>query len=176
MAGTIEIRHADKIGSVLLIGFSIAIYLLAGWIPLGRTPEHDPGPAFFPRLVAIGIGFLATVQLVAMIYRGDGIHHEVPTDRVKSVVLVAAALVAYVLAMQYLGFLLASFLFLVALLVYSGESNPRIIALIAIGFPFGLYFVFAGIFNVPLPDNAFFRWERFLPFMVWIEVPGGGIR
>lgn len=162
MTRTITIPHSDKLGSVLLLGFSTVLFVYTGQLQAGRTPEHDPGPAFFPRLILAGIAILAVIQLAQSIRDGEQRRHEIPVSTAKSVVTVAAALLVYVALLPLLGFLLSSMLFLAGLLRYSGETNPWIIGGISVGLPVVLFAVFAGIFNVPLPENEFVPISRLL--------------
>lgn len=170
MTRTITIPHAEKLGVLVLLAFSAAIVSLSGRISEGRTPANDPGPAFFPRLIAGAIAFLAIYHVVLLAYRGESTSHEIPLDVATDVGVVFALLVAYVWSMDTLGFFLASIVFLLVLQLYSGERDPRVLAGVSIGLPLVLVFVFGRLFHVPLPENEYLPVSRLLRWSLGVLV------
>lgn len=162
MARTITIPHSDKIGSMLLIAFSVAVFVLSAGLPEART-EGDPGSAFYPRLIAGSIMILALVQFVKRVVSGTEVRHEVQVGMVVRVSFVIGFFAAYVLLLPLFGFLAGSFLFLLVLLRYSGESNPAVLVGVSIGLPLVLFYVFSGFFNIPLPESEVLPISRLLP-------------
>lgn len=170
MTRTITLPHAEKLGVVVLLVFSAAIVSLSGRISGGRTPPHDPGPAFFPRLIAAGIALLAIYHVALLAYRGESTSHEIPLDVAMDVGVVFVLLIAYVWSMDTLGFYLASVGFLLTLQIYSGERDLRILAGVSLGLPLVLVYVFGRLFHVPLPENEFFPISRVLSWSLGILV------
>jgi|AntDeeMinimDraft_5_1070356.scaffolds.fasta_scaffold04221_3 hypothetical protein len=176
MSQPITIRHAEKLGSLLLILMSIGVFALSGQLVSGRPPEADPGPAFFPRLILAGIAILSVVQLLLSIRRGTEVRYEVPRSTAKTVATVSALLLLFVASLSTLGFLIASALFLIVLLRYSGETDYRIIALISVGLPLVLFVVFAGIFDVRLPENPVMPLSRVIPILLELPAAPTGVK
>jgi putative tricarboxylic transport membrane protein len=174
MTRTVTIRHSDKIGCILLIVLSIVVIFFSQGLPEGRTPG-DPGPGFYPQLIAAAIALLATVQLGKQIRAGVEVTHEVSLETAKQVTFVIGFFAAYVLLLPVFGFLLSSFVFLVVLFRYSGETNPAILLGVSLALPLALFYIFVGIFNVPLPENALVPISRLLPPLPLFVEYGGSV-
>lgn len=74
-----------------------------------------------------------------------------------AVVVLTLLIVAYMLALEPLGFLLSSFLFLFASMLYLERRSPLLLLLVS-AFSLGLiYLVFRTVFSVVLPQGWLFR-------------------
>ena len=119
-------------------------------LPFGELAR--PGASVFPIMVGVLLA-LASLSTVWEGWRTNiGEHVEFPAgqDRLRLLVLIGSLLV-YILALPWLGQILASTLFLILLMrVLSEVSWPRITAysLVISG---TLYAVFVRLLNVPMP-------------------------
>lgn len=148
----------------------LAVSLALFWATLGleRHPMLPVGPGFYPRIVlgvtaAFGLG-IAVAGFVAYRRRG-AIAAAAPGAAPPNYGLVAAAFgvfAAYILAMPWLGFRVATFLFLLAM--PGALERPRtarrwlLVAAVALVATVVVYFVFERYLHVLLPRG---RWTGF---------------
>lgn len=110
--------------------------------------------ALYPRLLAGLLLALVAVQVVADLRRGAppaGSEPAATPDRAGQTSYVALGMVAYVALMPVLGFLLATPLFVLALMLVLGDRAPATLIGVPIGITAGCLLVFQGLFNVNLP-------------------------
>ncbi len=145
-----------------LLGFSGFLYWQAGHVP---TPPFVPiGPAFYPRVILILLAVLA-VWLVAEDILRSRVSSRVakkPADTrpdYRRVVLAFFVFLGYVVALGLLGYLTATFLFVLGLSWSIGPRNireiPKLIAL-AVGTALVTFLVFEKYLYVFLPRGLIF--------------------
>lgn len=99
--------------SLLLLFFSVFICLDSYWLKLG-TPS-SPGPGFF----SFGAGLILGVLSLIEFFKSSVEKHEqkkIERGEKYKIVLVLAALAAYGLVLEWIGFLLSTFTLLIFLL------------------------------------------------------------
>lgn len=156
-----EIRHADKVGAVLLVALSVGVFRVSRDFPSGFG--ETPGAAFFPRVTAASIGLLAVVLFVRSAASGERRPPEISVEKVERFAVPVALLVAYVALMSSLGFVLVTVGFLILLMRYSGVRAYRRSIPLAIGLAVVLHYVFGEFLHVPLPEGSVVSLSRFLP-------------
>jgi len=119
-------------------------------LPVGELAR--PGAAVFPLLV----GFLLVIGSLSTLWEGlrtstaEQVELPAGRDRLRLLVLLAALFV-YIVALPFLGQLIASALFLILLMrVLSDVGWPRVIVYSLI-ISATLYFVFVHLLSVPMP-------------------------
>lgn len=132
------------------------LFLSAGYLgaalqlPLGELAR--PGAGIFPILVGVLLAF-ASLSTVWEGWRTSTAEHaEFPAghDGLRLLVLIGSLLV-YIVALPWIGQILASTLFLILLMrVLSEISWPRVI-IYSLAISGTLYAVFVGLLNVPMP-------------------------
>ena len=147
---------------VVLVGCAV---LLVGTRDM-TTSGAGPGPAFYPRLL-IGLLALAIVVRIAQQVRSDrragalrprrraasrptSIRRPSPTAGWAAV----AFTVAYIVATLYLGWPLATFLFVVAFLWAAGKRNLLLTIPIAAGVALAFTYVFVKVVYMALPTGV----------------------
>ncbi|MCW1411271.1 tripartite tricarboxylate transporter TctB family protein [Rhizobium sp. 1AS11] len=140
-------------GFVAAVAYGIAASRLS--IPAFSDPV---GPRLFPYMVATGL-CLASLALIAEhfairrtadVTETDG---EEP-DGVAKVAFVALSMLAvYYMVFDYLGFLLATALFLIVFLSYSNRGQLTVNLLVALLFPIAAYLLLDTAFGARLPDG-----------------------
>ncbi len=100
-----------------LVWLALAIYICVEtlWkLPLGGW--HDPGAGFWPMAAGLFLGGLSILNLLKSLLSKATEPEKVSAQkRWKALVLVVAALLAYAATMDYIGYLLGTFLLLVIL-------------------------------------------------------------
>lgn len=77
-------------------------------------------------------------------------------NRNKKQVFVVAFVVAYILSMEYLGYLVSSFIVLTSLFYIFGARRHVVNLLLSAGFVVSTYFLFVKVFRVSLPAFTLF--------------------
>lgn len=157
--------RTDLISSAIAIVFGAAVYLMSGSIVIKRK-GGDIGSAFLPKLVAgimIGLGVLLLVSTILKMRRQPseakqaekkgGSAEWLPT------LLSFVNLIVYVLIFKPVGFLISTFLYLMAqMLIMSPVKKPSprqlaLWALIAVIAALAIFFLFTKAFSMPLPKG-----------------------
>jgi putative tricarboxylic transport membrane protein len=147
-------RFNDAIFGVLLIAFAIAEIAYTRTFPSLHGQAY--GPDLFP--ILIGVGFLITGAVLTV--RGIMLRTAAPlveigawaADRrnVVNFALVVLALLFYIAASDWLGFILTAFLIMVVLLKSFGSGTAAAVV-IAVLTTLGIHTLFARVLLVPLP-------------------------
>ncbi len=143
-----------------LIGILFALAgaaVFAATLGFPRLEDGAPGPALFPRVLAVlMVGFGATLAVGALRARRQGAppaaSAAAPVARAGLInaLLVFAAIVAFMVVAPRLGFLLTAAGILFALMWRLGTSLPRA-ALASAGLTLFVYLIFGKLLRVPLP-------------------------
>lgn len=158
--------HTSRINLIvglLFLGLGLmAVFVL---IPVGidEPPSVDfaaLSPSYWPRIVCLfiaGFGVLI-IAGVLLSWRGGGTddtHPEATPVPVESTPLrtLTALVLMFVLyaALEPLGFVLATVLALVVLMLLAGERRSLVIGPVALGVPLALYVFFVYAASIPIP-------------------------
>lgn len=146
----------DRIGGILFALFGIVVTVLAMQI---RIPANltEPGPRLFPYVSGIGMAVCGIgMAITAKDRSGEPYLSKAGWKRMG---IAGAVLVLYYLALEYIGFLIATpiFTFAIVMILADGKKvnkiTAAIIALIATG---GLYLLFQKAFLIFLPSGKLF--------------------
>jgi len=116
-------KRQDWTSSLVWLGFAVLICTESLRLPLGSLRE--PGPGFLPLLVGVILAALSIISFVQARV-GSSADRKGPWDaskRWKNLLWVLFSLLAYALALETLGFLLATFLLLVFLFRFGMEPQ-----------------------------------------------------
>ena len=139
----------------------LAIGLVYGYLTTGlpeRTLPNTPGPSFLPWIITVCFLLLGGILLAQGLWTAPGGDAEPPSGpgggrrRAKIGLLFIGG---YLIALPYLGFLLATPLVFGGLMHTAGERRPLLIAAFAIAVPVFLYVLFQVLFQILLPTAAF---------------------
>lgn len=157
---------------VLLAVFAVLWLLTGGLRP---APPGELGPAWWPRLLIILLGLCVLVQMArkaaaidSPVRTGDtepGPDGEDPRpfDARRAGVAVLAV-VGYVLAAIYLGYLIATAAFVVAFLLLAGRRTVALDAAVGVGAALAFSFVFLKVVYIAVPSGV----GGFDAFTVWV--------
>lgn len=152
-----NIKARDLTCGVLFFTVGILMYLGLDNIPL--IIENEVGSAFVPRLTAIALMCLAGTLIVLSLSKKAAAETAVSTDN-KGGFLTIAALAAYVLLFDKLGFILATFLYLFAqMTILSDYRNRRLklFGVISATASVTIYLLFVKALNLILPSGIWGR-------------------
>ena len=147
--------RTNVILGVLLILFGGWYLWLAAAVPRRRLP-YDPGLMFLPQVLAVGLILLSVLLILQQVVPRMPRPDEAPPARLAprewlQTVGLLALTVAYTVLLPWLGFLLATPVYLVAAMLLAGAGRrPRtgVIAVVVTGV---IYVSFVYFFKVLLP-------------------------
>lgn len=143
-------HHLSRKGNVTAAGLLLIIGILVFTQTAGMdesSASSDPGAAGYPRLIAgalIGLAVLLSTQRgtdAPLPSRADGLR----------VIGAAVLLIVYALALEVIGYIAATALFLAAALLLMGIRRWLLLTLIPLGLSVALFYLFYTIFGVSLP-------------------------
>lgn len=144
-------RLNDALLGALLIGFAGWVWWLTSFFP--AFPGQDYGPSLFPRILAAFIGGSGALLALRGLRAGGPAIVLAPWTRdarLVSFLLIPAAVLAYILVSDRLGFMPVAFLLLMVLFLWFGTRI--VVALpVAAGVTLVVHWFFAGLMRVPLP-------------------------
>jgi putative tricarboxylic transport membrane protein len=110
----------ERINGLVVFLLAFLIFWQGRGLSVGSL--HAPGPGFFPALIA---GVLVVLSLVLMARGGKGEGEEAPVtgSSIFRMLLVFLALICYFLLLEYLGFVIISFLLMFFLFVWVGRQK-----------------------------------------------------
>ena len=147
-------KLSDAVFGLLLLALGAVVIAVVSSYP--TIPAQRVGPALFPALIAIGL----VIGGLILIVRGWRERASVPWVRfepwvhsprhVAGALGVIASVVFYIVAVDWLGFLLTSLVILTVLFRLFGVAFGRSIVIAAIA-TFVIHFAFYKLLRVPLP-------------------------
>ncbi|HET7341586.1 MAG TPA: tripartite tricarboxylate transporter TctB family protein [Methylomirabilota bacterium] len=146
-----------------LAGAALAVGLLLASRGLDDVArEGQLGPGFWPRLVLVGLALACLVKLaadwrqrrrwpIALRAADDAKAEEISRPRLAAGI---ALIVLYALATPWIGFALATSVFVAAFMTLAGARSPVVIGANALGGTVVLLYVFVRLVYLPLPKGA----------------------
>ncbi len=141
-----------------LVWLLVGLGFLGGGLKMGVGPMNTPGPGFFP--VVIG----ATFSLLSLVLFLTALSRKIQPAEIgrfwksrhswKKVIPSLLSLVFYLMALNYLGYLVTTMLFIFYLLKYVGKSKWVFSISIALLLTVASYAVFRIALRVPLPRGV----------------------
>ena len=144
-----EKRPVPLLGIVMIL-IGVAVLATIPFHPVrGMTNPNDPGPWLLPRLLAVSL-MIGGGLLFRKRHRLPARRATTPKPTDFSRMFLIAGVAAYLFAMQWIGFLVATPVFAFLMLVRSGTRWPIAIGTAAV-ITLLAYGLFVGLFKVPLP-------------------------
>lgn len=112
-------------------------------------------PAYYPRILAGILAVMALVLLIQTLRKKEAIKISANKGLIFNISKVIAALILYIIALNILGFLIATAAFLFGgILLFGGKVKQSAILFLPITLV--IYVVFSILFKMPLPKGIFF--------------------
>lgn len=138
----------DRVISVWTLLVGLGLLVISFTFPDPGQPE-DPGTAALPQLIGAGLLILG----IMLFFRPeDTIIAPARGARVRTTLMVVAGL-AFTLAIEPFGFVLATLIFMVGGLLIMGVRSPLRIVLVPIGVTLAIYYLFTSGLGVYLPGG-----------------------
>jgi hypothetical protein len=134
----------------------VALYVLyeARQYP-GSIVEGSPGPALFPRVLAVALLLLCGIMVHGALRRRAPETRAVDWAGVQRAALVVLLLATFLIVAEYVDFFVLMFALLAAVGAVAGEKRLHVIVLVPLLFVVFLYVVFFRGFGVMFPTQIF---------------------
>lgn len=142
--------------SILGLILSIYVFLTASSFP--TPPGNTIGPGYYPMLLSIGLLVMSSVLLIQTLLRVGKEEFEKFNIKSSEVIRFAVSFIAtviYAIAMQFLGFILASVLYLFFLMYLLKNREYIKMSIISVGVSVSVYLIFSNVLNLTLPLGFF---------------------
>lgn len=153
-------KEGDRlINSNRLISIILLIVSAYVWFTANGFPEQigaGPGPNFFPQLTAIILAFLAILLFFQKRASDETKDIEtVPFEKgdLKRFILVFVALIILILLATYIGFFVASTLFIIVWMLLMKEKRWKFILTLSIVFSSSITLIFELLLGVQIPHG-----------------------
>jgi putative tricarboxylic transport membrane protein len=156
-----EVRLKDFYLGLLISIFSLVLtfWLIPSFVSGYATGEHGLSPRFFPYLVSLAMLLLSAILMFKALRPSAEPIKKEPSRRLEpSAVICIAVFIAYQQAIAYIGFIPASFLALISLMILYGFRNWIMIVIFSAALIAILSFFFEKVAQVPLPRGLLFEW------------------
>jgi len=137
------------LGRVMVIGFFLIISTILYLQTLTFPVNSEVGPAIVPRLWILMIVPLSLLLLFRTFKRKEKVEANGP--RMDIVLMFIGFLVVYLLIMNYIGYFISTFLFIVVGMIYLGYKNHKVTLIVATSWILFSYVIFYKILFVSLP-------------------------
>jgi hypothetical protein len=131
------------------VGSAIAI----GAYNLGIGAVNNPGPGLFPFVIGLGMVLLSASIIAASIGTAAAPTTGPTPRQTLTTLAVIGALVFYALALERIGFVLCTILFLFGLLTVLGRYGWLVAATASVGMTAGSYLIFTTLLKLHLPSG-----------------------
>jgi putative tricarboxylic transport membrane protein len=148
-------RRDAVAAAVVLLFAAGAAFEAARLLPFGAV--RNPGPGFFPWWASVSLALLSLVLLGSSLLARPAAGGEAAGSRWGKVAGVLAALAAYALILESVGYPIATFLLVLFMLRITEPHRWPVALGLAVLAAGGSYLVFAVWLSVPLPAGPFAR-------------------
>lgn len=138
----------------LIILISAIAFVLIGQFADPMYQEASVDAKFFPRVIVIAQILLCVTLIIQHKIKDKQTQKSEPLFS-KLSVFGLVFLASYAVLISLLGYLIASLIAFVSYLVYFKVKKPLYYA-VAVGFVFGIYYLFGTVFVIVLPEGSLF--------------------
>ena len=140
----------EKVFSIFLLLVSLIGYYLARVFESWFMTDNGLGAGFFPKLVCIILGILSVLMFIKS-FKDKNIY-KFSKDN-KNTFIIIGLCVVYLFLMEKIGYLLATIIFSISVIMTLDRKNIIMSIVFSIIFPIGIYYLFSKVFNVSLPTG-----------------------
>jgi len=146
-------------GVIFLFSLVLMFWLIPGYVIDYATGDKGLSPRFFPYLVALTIALLSSILIYKALRPAENqIQPETTRQIDRSTIICAGVFIAYQQAIPIIGFIPASFLALISLMVLYGFRNWLTIGIFSTVLIAVLSLFFEKVAQVLLPRGLLLEW------------------
>lgn len=150
-------KRADIIAGILGLALCFLVFYLTASFPEDQVVSV--GPAFFPRLLAAGLGIFSAILLLTACTRKHIETHSAFSFKdpgIQRGIISVAATVVYCLFFEYLGFITCSIIYLIFLMLLLKDRRYVQIAITSILTTIAIFFIFNVLLDITLPMGTLY--------------------
>ena len=155
-------KRADFI--IGCVGLALTLYI---WITTSSFPEDQVvqvGPAFFPRMLAVGLGLTSLTLIIQAIMKvsanqkqdGEDAALSLRDPGIRRALIALGATIIYCLLLESVGFIPLSIVYLLLLMLLMKEKKYLQMCLTSVAVTGVLYAVFNMLLNITLPLGSLY--------------------
>lgn len=149
-------KRADLVTGIILVVVAAYVYSEAAAMP---ELKRGLGPGGYPKFIALGLGVLGLALAIQSLLKRDDkgkpLFTIAPKAAGRAFVFFILSL-AYIQAIPYIGFIIASIVFLLIAIPFFGYRKPITSVLFSVLLVLGLYATFRYLFLVLIPTGSLF--------------------
>ncbi|SLN21036.1 Tripartite tricarboxylate transporter TctB family protein [Falsiruegeria litorea R37] len=149
-------KSSDIIAGAVFL--TLGLLLIFVLIPVGvdeprKVPFAAASPSYYPKLIGYVIALIGAAILVLGVRRSSDDAPSVGLAPYAKVPVAMGIMAVFYLLLPVLGFIVGAMLSLCALMMLAGERSPKVLVLVSILLPLGLYLFFAKVAGIPIPSG-----------------------
>ncbi|MGH7852706.1 MAG: tripartite tricarboxylate transporter TctB family protein [Candidatus Binatia bacterium] len=146
-------KRSATTASVILLAFALGALYESLKLPFGRV--NTPAPGFFPTVLAVLLVLVSFLTWLAALRQSAGsLQHSEPLS-FRKILWNLAALAAFTLLLESLGFLATTIVFLILLLRVVERQSWRMTVTVALCASVASYMILKRLLGIPLPMGFF---------------------
>lgn len=146
--------NSNRIISIILLIISSYVWFTANAYP--ERTGAGPGPNFFPQMAAIILSFLAILLFFQKVSHDEENElNNIPFEKsdIKRFGLIFVALIALIFLATYIGFFVASVIFIIVWMLLMKEYRWKFMLILSISFSLGITLLFELLLGVQIPHG-----------------------
>lgn len=150
-------KRADIIAGILGISLCLLVFYVTASFPEDQVVIV--GPAFFPRLLAAGLGFFSVILLLTACRRKYLESHSGFSFKDRGTqrgIISVGATVIYCFFFEYLGFIACTIIYLIFLMLLLRDRQYIQIVITSITVTITVFFIFKMLLNITLPMGTLY--------------------
>lgn len=147
-------KKANYVVILILTIFTALVFYLSSQLP-DLSSGSVTGPEFFPNLLAITLVFLLVLLFISTVRMKENTELELLSPIAIKTYKTMVIILTYLLAMNYLGFIVSTVILLFVLLSFLGRFDLIKNLIISVGATAVIYIIFKIILSVPIPSGFF---------------------
>lgn len=154
-----NMKKANYIISVIMLLIGAGIVALASSLKI-KLGEGDPGAGFWPMMLGVLIIVFSVLLLISTIRNKEKLEAKtfaIATPANMRVYILFGVIVVFCLVLYFLGFYIASLLFIPAVMYLMEVRNVKKIVLTTVITLAAIYVIFGMLLNISLPMPIFMR-------------------
>ncbi len=147
-------NKSNIVASLLFIALSIWLFITSYFFP--KAPSSMFGPGLFPMILASGLMIMSIILLVQTLLEKKNSNHsgiDIKSPEIRRSFTSLIATIIYVIAMNYLGFIVSTVIFLLFLMYLLKNREYIKMIIVSIVVSIAIQIIFKTVLHITLPSG-----------------------